>query len=234
LPTCASVGKFWVRSASLNNINVKEQPGRLFHLFSCVLAAWREVICPVKDHGLNSSDYPPEVWQRAQAVRLLLLDVDGVLTDGSLWFDAKGEALKVFHVLDGHGIKMAQRGGIEVALLSGRRSDAAYHRAKELGISRFYEGLRDKVAIMEELLASLNLIPEQAAMVGDDLVDLPVMVRVGLAVAVADAVPQVAAAAHWVTSLPGGRGAVRQVCDLLLQAQGKWDQIVSPWLEAGD
>ena len=183
---------------------------------------------------MNSHDYPDEVRQRAQAVRLLLLDVDGVLTDGRLYFDAKGEALKVFHVRDGHGIKMAQRAGLEVALLSGRRSDAAYHRAKELGINRFYEGLRDKVPILEELLAALNLTPREVAMVGDDLVDLPVMTRVGLAVAVADAVPEVRAAAHWVTSLAGGRGAVRQVTDLLLQAQGKWEEIVSPWLEAGD
>jgi len=160
--------------------------------------------------------------------------VDGVLTDGRLYFDAKGEALKVFHVLDGHGIKMAQRAGIEVAFLSGRRSDAAYIRAKELGISRYFEGLRDKAATLEQLLAALNLTPREVAMVADDLVDLPVMSRVGLAVAVADAVPQIQAAAHWVTGLPGGRGAVRQVCDLLLQAQGKWDQIAAPWLEAGE
>ena len=183
---------------------------------------------------MNSHDYPTEVWQRAQAIRLLLLDVDGVLTDGCLYFDAKGEALKVFHVRDGHGIKMVQRAGLEVALLSGRRSDAAYHRARELGISRFYEGLRDKVAVLEELLAALNLTPREVAMVADDLVDLPVLARVGLGVAVADAAPEVQAAAHWTTSLPGGRGAVRQVTDLLLQAQGKWEEIVSPWLEAGD
>ena len=183
---------------------------------------------------MNSHDYPPEVWQRAQFIRLLLLDVDGVLTDGQLFFDAKGEAFKVFHVRDGHGLKMAQRAGIEVALLSGRRSDAAYHRARDLGINRFYEGLRDKVPVMEELLAALNLAPREVAMVADDLVDLPVLARVGLAVAVADAVPQVKAAAHWFTSLPGGRGAVRQVCDLLIQAQGKWDEIAGPWLEAGD
>jgi 3-deoxy-D-manno-octulosonate 8-phosphate phosphatase (KDO 8-P phosphatase) len=182
---------------------------------------------------MHPSDYPPGVWEKAQGIRLLLLDVDGVLTDGRLYFDAKGEALKVFHVRDGHGLKMVQRGGIEVALLSGRRSDAAYHRAKELGLNRFYEGLRDKVAIFEELRADLGLAPGEVAMVGDELVDLPVLTRVGLAVAVADAVPEVAAAAHWTTSLPGGKGAVREVCDLLLKAQGKWEALVSPWLEAG-
>jgi 3-deoxy-D-manno-octulosonate 8-phosphate phosphatase (KDO 8-P phosphatase) len=183
---------------------------------------------------LHSPDYPAEVWQRAQNIRLLLLDVDGVLTEGQLFFDAKGEALKVFHVRDGHGLKMAQRGGLEVALLSGRRSDAAFHRARELGISRFYEGLRDKVAVLEELLATLGLTPREVAMVADDLVDLPVLNRVGLAVAVADAVPEVKAAAHWVTSLPGGRGAVRQVTDLLLKARGQWPEIAGRWLEAGD
>ena len=124
---------------------------------------------------MNSPDYPPEVWQRAQDIRLLILDVDGVLTDGRLYFDAKGEALKVFHVRDGHGIKLAQRAGIEVALLSGRRSDAAYHRARELGINRFHEGLRDKVAVMEEIMAAMGIQAAQVAMVGDDLVDLPIM-----------------------------------------------------------
>ena len=155
-----------------------------------------------------------------------------MLTDGRLYFDAKGEALKVFHVRDGHGIKLAQRAGIEVALLSGRRSDAAYHRAKELGINRFHEGLRDKVAVLEEIMAAMGIEAFQAAMVGDDLVDLPIMSRAGLAVAVADAVPEVLAAAHWVTSLPGGHGAVRQVCDLLIKARGKWGEMVRPWRAA--
>ena len=180
---------------------------------------------------MNSPDYPPEVYQRARAIRLLILDVDGVLTDGRLYFDAKGETLKVFHVRDGHGLKMAQRAGVEVAFVSGRRSDATYHRAKELGISRFHEGVRDKVAVMEEITAAMQIQPAEVAAVGDDLVDLPLMARVGLSVAVADAVPEVLAAAHWVTSLPGGRGAVREVCDLLIKAQGKWEGIVSPWME---
>jgi 3-deoxy-D-manno-octulosonate 8-phosphate phosphatase (KDO 8-P phosphatase) len=174
--------------------------------------------------------YPKDVWGRARRIRLLILDIDGVLTDGSLYFDAKGETLKVFNVRDGHGIKMAQRAGLEVALVSGRRSDAAFHRARELEINRFFEGVRDKVAILEQLLAALNLTPPEVAAVGDELVDLPLFHRVGLAVAVADAVPEVRAAAHWVTTLPGGKGAVREVCDLLLQAQDKWEELVRPWL----
>ncbi len=180
-----------------------------------------------------SSALPPAVQARAQSIRLLILDVDGVLTDGGLYFGPSGETLKVFHVRDGHGIKMAQQAGIEVAFLSGRRSDAARHRARELGVAHFYEGVRDKVAVLEQLAAALNLTPLQAAAVGDDLVDLPLMARVGLAVAVADAAPEVKAAAHWVTTLPGGKGAVREVCDLLLKVQGKWGEAISPWTEAG-
>jgi len=182
---------------------------------------------------LNSHAYPAEVWQRAKAIRLLILDVDGVLTDGSLYFGPQGEALKVFHVRDGHGIKMLQKAGIEVAFLSGRRSDAAYHRARELGVSRFHEGLRDKVAVMEEIMASMGIEAGAVAAVGDDLVVLPHLRRSGLAVAVADAVPEVKAAAHWVTNLPGGRGAVREVCDLLLKAQGKWEGVVRHWIDVG-
>jgi 3-deoxy-D-manno-octulosonate 8-phosphate phosphatase (KDO 8-P phosphatase) len=178
---------------------------------------------------LDVKKYPEDAWGRARRIRLLILDIDGVLTDGSLYFDAKGETLKVFNVRDGHGIKMAQRAGLEVALVSGRRSDAAFHRARELSINRFFEGVRDKVAILEQLLAALNLTPPEVAAVGDELVDLPLFHRVGLAVAVADAVPEVRAAAHWVTTLPGGQGAVREVCDLLLQAQDKWEELVRPW-----
>jgi 3-deoxy-D-manno-octulosonate 8-phosphate phosphatase (KDO 8-P phosphatase) len=182
-----------------------------------------------KDLTVDLPRYPEEVWERARRIRLLILDIDGVLTDGSLYFDAKGETLKVFNVRDGHGIKMAQRAGLEVALVSGRRSDAAFHRARELEINRFFEGVRDKVAILEQLLAALNLTPPEVAAVGDELVDLPLFHRVGLAVAVADAVPEVRAAAHWVTTLPGGQGAVREVCDLLLQAQDKWEELIRPW-----
>jgi 3-deoxy-D-manno-octulosonate 8-phosphate phosphatase (KDO 8-P phosphatase) len=166
--------------------------------------------------------YPPHVWARAQKIRLLILDVDGVLTDGRLYFGPKEEVMKVFHVRDGHGIKLAQQAGLAVAMVSGRRSDAAFLRAKELGVDHYFEGVRDKVAILDRLLELLSLQPEQAAAVGDELVDLPLFHRVGLSVAVADAVPEVRAAAHWVTQNPGGRGAVREVCDLVLKATGRW------------
>jgi YrbI family 3-deoxy-D-manno-octulosonate 8-phosphate phosphatase len=178
---------------------------------------------------MTTQPYPPDVWQKASHIRLLILDVDGVLTNGSLYFGPKDEVFKVFHVRDGHGIKMAQRGGIEVAFLSGRRSDPAFLRAKELGVTRYFEGLRDKVPVLEELCRTLNLTPEEVAAVGDELVDLPLFQRVGLAVAVADAVPEVKAAAHWTTLNPGGQGAVREVTDLLLKARGAWEELLAVW-----
>ncbi len=177
---------------------------------------------------MTSPAYPAEVWERARAIRLLLLDVDGVLTDGCLFFGPKDELFKVFHVRDGQGIKMVQRGGIEVAFLSGRVSDPAYCRARELGISHYHEGLRDKVKVLEKLTRALGLSAQEVAAVGDDLVDLPLLAQVGLAVAVADAAPEVKATAHWVTTLPGGRGAVREVCDLLLKAQALWEETLRP------
>jgi 3-deoxy-D-manno-octulosonate 8-phosphate phosphatase (KDO 8-P phosphatase) len=178
---------------------------------------------------MTDTVYPPEVWQRAARVRLLVLDVDGVLTDGFLYYGPKDELFKVFHVRDGHGIKMAQLGGVEVAFLSGRRSDAAFLRAKELGVTRYFEGLRDKVPVLEELCRTLNVRPDEVAAVGDELVDLPLFHRVGLAVAVADAVPEVQDAAHWVTVNPGGRGAVREVTDLILKAAGAWEKLLAIW-----
>jgi YrbI family 3-deoxy-D-manno-octulosonate 8-phosphate phosphatase len=179
---------------------------------------------------MTKDAYPADVWQRAAKIRLLILDVDGVLTDGFLYYGAREELFKVFHVRDGHGIKMAQLAGIEVAFLSGRRSDAAFLRAKDLAVTRYFEGLRDKVPVMEELCAALNLQPEEVAAVGDELVDLPLFHRVGLAVAVADAVAEVKAYAHFITQNPGGRGAVREVTDLILKAGGAWDRLMAVWL----
>jgi len=178
---------------------------------------------------MTTQTYPPDVWQKASRIRLLILDIDGVLTNGFLYFGPRDEVFKVFHVRDGHGIKMAQLGGIEVAFLSGRRSDAAFYRAKELGVTRYFEGLRDKVPVLEELCRTLHLTPKEVAAVGDELVDLPLFHRVGLAVAVADAVPEVKAAAHWVTLNPGGHGAVREVTDLILKATGAWEKLLAIW-----
>ena len=142
--------------------------------------------------------------------------MDGVLTDGRLWFGARGEAFKAFHVRDGQGIKALQAAGVHVAVLSGRRSPAVRARCRELGIRRLIQGSADKLADFTRLARRLRLGAEQCACIGDDVPDVPLMQAVGLAFAVADAHAEARAAAHRVTRLPGGQGAVREVCDLLL------------------
>jgi 3-deoxy-D-manno-octulosonate 8-phosphate phosphatase (KDO 8-P phosphatase) len=165
-----------------------------------------------------SSD--PALLERARRVRLLVLDVDGVLTDGSLHIGAHGEETKVFHVRDGSGIVAVQRAGITVAIISGRDSPAVTRRAAELGIHHVRQGIRDKRAALEALLDELQLPAEALACVGDDTPDVPMLERAMLAVAVADAHPAARATAHWTTAAAGGHGAVREVCDLLLTARG--------------
>jgi 3-deoxy-D-manno-octulosonate 8-phosphate phosphatase (KDO 8-P phosphatase) len=155
----------------------------------------------------------------AASLRLLVLDVDGVLTDGRLWFGAAGEALKAFHVRDGHGIKQLRAAGVEVAVISGRTSPAVDARMRELGVTRVVQGAEDKQAALEALLAALGITAAQAACLVDDLPDLPLLRSVGLPAAVADAHPAVLAEARHVTALPGGQGAVREFCDWLLSAR---------------
>ena len=149
-------------------------------------------------------------------IRLLVLDVDGVLTDGRLYFGPEGEALKVFHVRDGHGLKLLQASGLPLAVVSGRRAAAVDARMRELGIATVHQGVADKVAVVKDIAAAANIPLAAVACITDDTTDLPLMAAVGLAVAVADAHPEVLAAAHHVTTLPGGQGAVRQLCDALL------------------
>jgi 3-deoxy-D-manno-octulosonate 8-phosphate phosphatase (KDO 8-P phosphatase) len=157
----------------------------------------------------------------ARAIRLLILDVDGVLTDGRLYYGAHGEQLKSFHVRDGHGIKALRAAGIEVAVLSGRRSAAVRQRCRELGIRHVIEGADDKLAAFARLARKLDVEPRECACIGDDVPDLPLMRAVGLACAVADAHPIARRAAHYTTSLRGGCGAVREVCDLLARTAGR-------------
>ena len=159
------------------------------------------------------------VLERARHIRLLALDVDGVLTDGRLYLSPAGEELKVFHVRDGSGLVAVQRAGIAVAIISGRDSAAVSRRAAELGIRHVRQGVADKGAVLDQLLAELAVEPAQTACVGDDTPDLPMLRRAGLAIGVADAHPALLEAAHWITHAPGGRGAVREVCDLLLSAR---------------
>ena len=172
-----------------------------------------------------------DVRARVEKVKLLVLDVDGVLTDGRLYYHDDGTESKAFHARDGHGIKLAQRAGIEVALISGRSSPCVNKRAVDLGITEVEQGSKDKVPAFERLLAEKGLGPEQAAFVGDDLVDLPVMRRAGFAVTVAGASEHLFEAAHYVTLAPGGRGAVREVVELILETQGLWEKVAARYFE---
>ncbi len=165
--------------------------------------------------------------KRAKRIRLALFDVDGVLTDGRLYFGPSGEAMKVFNVLDGHGIRMLQTAGVATGILSGRKSPAVTARAQELGMNHVILGAEDKLAEYERLRKKLALEDAQCAFVGDDLPDLPVMLACGFAVAVANAVPDVKAAAHYVTRASGGAGAAREFCELVLRAQGKFASAAS-------
>jgi len=152
-------------------------------------------------------------------IQLLILDVDGVLTDGRLYFGAKGEALKVFHVRDGHGIKLLMAAGVQVAAFSGRRSAATAARLRELRVPTIVQGCGDKLAALNRLTKRLKVDPLNCACIVDDTPDLPLMSAVGFAAAVADAHPVVLSAAHWTARLPGGFGAVRELCDALLRAR---------------
>jgi 3-deoxy-D-manno-octulosonate 8-phosphate phosphatase (KDO 8-P phosphatase) len=175
-------------------------------------------------------DERDEVESRAARVRLLLLDCDGVLTDGRITPVVGGEELKSFHTRDGHGLVMLHRAGLRSGIISGRRSKLVELRAADLGISYVRQGALDKVEAFESLMSEAGAEPAHAAYVGDDVVDIPLMRRCGFAVAVADATEETRAAAHYVTRLPGGFGAVREVCELILKAQGRWDELMKRYL----
>ncbi len=159
---------------------------------------------------------------RARAVKMLIFDVDGVLTDGSLFYGDDGQEYKAFSSRDGHGIKMLGDAGVESVILSGRISKVVLYRARNLGISRIVQGAEDKQAAYESLLAETCLKPEQTAYMGDDLADLPVLRRCGLACTVADAPEAVKARAHYIARAGAGRGAAREVCELIMRAQDSW------------
>lgn len=163
--------------------------------------------------------------KRLQKIKLLILDVDGVMTDGRIIFDSNGIESKFFNVKDGHGIKMLQRGGIEVGIISGRESQVVTNRATELGINIVHQKSLDKLAPYTGILAKTGLVDEEVAFIGDDLIDIPVLKRVGFAAAPCDADAEVLPFVHYVTSKSGGWGAVREVSDMLLKAQGKWAEL---------
>ena len=172
-----------------------------------------------------------ETRERASRIRMVLLDVDGVLTDGRLFMDSGGNEARCFHVRDGHGIRMGQRAGLEFGIVSGRESRVVTDRAAELSITEVHQKIHDKVECVDRMLSRLGVRHEAVCFVGDDMIDIPVMRRVGLAAAPGDAAPEARDAAHFVAAANGGRGAVREVVELLLRASGKWEQVTDRYLK---
>lgn len=167
---------------------------------------------------------------RIQSLRLIAFDVDGVLTDGGLYLSDSGEEFKRFNSLDGHGLKMLQASGVELAIITGRRSKCVSLRAENLGIRHLHQGVENKLAAMQGLLAELKLAPQAAAFMGDDVIDLPVMRHVGVAFSVPAAPQLVRDHAHYVSQRAAGFGAVREVCELIMAAQGTLDTQLAPYL----
>ncbi|HIP53292.1 MAG TPA: 3-deoxy-manno-octulosonate-8-phosphatase KdsC [Chromatiales bacterium] len=171
-----------------------------------------------------------DILERAKRTRLVIFDVDGVLTDGSLFLSDDGQEYKAFHSRDGHGMKMLQGSGVEIAIITGRTSRVVELRMESLGIRHVFQGQLDKLPAYEQLKRELALDDDQIAYVGDDVVDLPIMRRVGLAIAVQDAHALVRQHAHWQTPSCGGRGAAREVCELLMEAHGTLDATLQRYL----
>lgn len=173
------------------------------------------------------------IQKLAKNIKLVILDVDGVLTDGSLFYNDSGEEYKAFNAKDGHGIRMLQDVGIKIAIITGRSSELVLHRAKNLKISPalIYQGYRDKRPAFHELLNKTGLEPNNIAYIGDDVFDLPIMTKVGLSIAVGDAHDFVKKHAHWTTKQLGGRGAVREASEMILESQGKLDELLENYLK---
>jgi 2-dehydro-3-deoxyphosphooctonate aldolase (KDO 8-P synthase) len=173
----------------------------------------------------------PEFQERLKKIQLIIFDVDGVLTDGRITFGSGNLEIKSFDVRDGHGIKIAKRCGLEIAFVTGRTSEVVAHRAEDLGVTLLYQGIWDKKPVLVELLEALGLNPEQVAVVGDDVVDIPLLLRVGAGFTVPGVPEEVLRAAHYVTGQQGGRGAAREVVELILKAQGKWDAALARYYQ---
>ena len=173
-----------------------------------------------------------QLQEKAKQIRVLIVDIDGVMTDGSLYYHQTGEYLKAFYVRDGFGIKLLQKAGLQVAIISGRNSPLVYSRAQDLGIdsSAVFLAVADKASALDTLCQSLNVKPEQMAFMGDDWIDLPVLARVGLATCVIDAHDEVKSRVHWISAYPGGRGAVRELCELILRSQQSYDTLLNRYI----
>jgi len=165
--------------------------------------------------------------EKLKLIKLLILDVDGVLTDGKILYNDRGEEIKAFDVKDGHGLKLLMRSGTEVALITGRKSKVVLHRARDLGIKQVYQRVTKKIEVYEKILRGKKLEDKHVGFIGDDLVDIPVLRRVGFSATVWDAIPEVKAVVDYVASRKGGDGAVREICELLLKVQNKWEEITA-------
>lgn len=176
------------------------------------------------------ADSPADVRERAARVRLACFDVDGTLTDGRLWLDAEGREMKAFHILDGMGLRLLEEHGVRVALMTARRSAAAETRGRELRLSEVHVGVKDKRALLESLCTKYGHTTVEASMMGDDLVDLGALTIAGLAVAPSSAHAWVKERVHWRTRAAGGEGAARELCDLILGAQGKTEAVLAGFL----
>jgi YrbI family 3-deoxy-D-manno-octulosonate 8-phosphate phosphatase len=181
----------------------------------------------------NTPSTREDLLARARRVRLVAFDVDGVLTDGKVTFSSTGEEMKSFDIKDGHAIKMAGRGGLRVAFITGRQSAVVDRRAAELGVGLVYQGAKDKRTALADLLEDAEVAADEVAYLGDDVVDLPVIARVGLGCAVADAVPEVREAARMTLAAPGGRGAALELLRFILMAQGRWEELVKRHRDQG-
>jgi 3-deoxy-D-manno-octulosonate 8-phosphate phosphatase (KDO 8-P phosphatase) len=169
------------------------------------------------------------LWEKLKKIKLLVMDVDGVMTDGRIILDDSGREIKIFDVRDGHGIKLIQRYGIDVVLLTGRESQVVLHRARDLGINEVYQKVFNKEEVFAGILRGNNLDFFACAYIGDDVIDIPVLKAAGFSAAVADALDIVKKTVDYVTQNKGGRGAVREVCEMLLLAQGKWPEIAAKY-----
>jgi 3-deoxy-D-manno-octulosonate 8-phosphate phosphatase (KDO 8-P phosphatase) len=167
---------------------------------------------------------------RAARIRLMIFDVDGVLTDGSLHFGPDGEMMKTFNVLDGHGMKLLQAAGVTTAIISARQSPIVLRRAADLGITHVMQGIHDKREAFEELLRATQTDAQHCGFVGDDVIDLPILTRVGFAASVPNGHIEVRSRVHYVTQAGGGRGAVRELCDFILRAQGSYEAAIASYL----
>jgi len=163
--------------------------------------------------------------QRLLPLKGLIMDVDGVLTDGKIIINDRREESKHFHVRDGHGLKLLKRAGFRLALLTGRQSQVVEHRAQELGIETIFQQVHDKIAVYQQIKTIFSLNDEEICYVGDDLVDIPVLKKVGFPATVADGIPELDDFVHWRSQHPGGGGAIRELCELILRTQGSWDQL---------